>query len=109
MTSTPEVVKVMQGETQVNLQPEWSGTGRNRSFSYSGLPKYDAQGNEYTYSVSEASFTVGSGENAVTYTAVKAADGTYTVTATKREQRYIRPRRPEMILQTVWLKLLLRS
>ena len=82
-TSSPEVVKVMQGGTQVNIQPEWSGTGKNRSFSYTCLPKYDPQGNEYTYSVSEASFTVGSGADAVTYTAVKAADGTYTVTASK--------------------------
>ena len=67
----------------MNLQPTWTGTGATRTFTYTGLPKYDKDGNEYKYSVSEASFVIGSGTDAVTYTAVKASDGTYTITASK--------------------------
>ena len=81
--TTPEIVTVKQGETYVNLQPEWSGEGKTITFVYTGLPKYDAAGLEYTYSVAEASFTIGTGEDAVTYTVVKNSNGTYTVTPDK--------------------------
>ena len=78
-TSSPETV-VVNGS---NLQPTWATVDNKLTFTYSGLPKYDSDGNEYTYSVAEASFTIGSGDGAVTYTVVKASDGTYTVTANK--------------------------
>ena len=78
-TSSPETV-VVNGS---NLQPTWATVDNKLTFTYSGLPKYDSDGNEYTYSVAEASFTIGSGDDAVTYTVVKASDGTYTVTANK--------------------------
>ena len=82
--SEPETVTVIQkvGEgdaatdTPVKLQPEWSGTGNTRSFTYSGLPKYDKAGNEYTYSVSEYQFIV----NGVTYTVSKDENGNYVAT-----------------------------
>ena len=83
--SEPEVVKVTQGENVNDIMPVWTGSGMTRTYTYSGLPKYDHHGNEYTYSVSEVRFTVGSGEDAVIYTVVKNADGTYTVTADKDE------------------------
>ena len=82
-TSAPEVVTVQEGGQPVHPQPTWTGEGATRTFTYTGLPKCDSQGNEYTYSVAEASFTIGSDENAVHYTAVKAADGSYTITADK--------------------------
>ncbi len=80
-TSAPEPVQVKQGGEMVDLQPTWNGEGMSRSFKYAGLPKYDENGNEYTYSVSEAKFTIGSGDDAVTYTVTKNSDGTYTVTS----------------------------
>jgi len=82
-SSEPETVTVVEGDSIVPLQPAWSGDGLTRSFSYTGLPKANLYGNVYTYNVSEASFTVGSGEDKVTYMAVRNADGTYTVTADK--------------------------
>ena len=82
-TSSPETVKV----ADANLQLEWSGEGKTRTFSYSGLPMYAPNGSRYTYSVTEASFTVGSGADTVTYTVVKEADGTYTVTADQEGAR----------------------
>ena len=83
-TSDPETVtmirKVEEGgttkEEYVNLQPTWSGTGNTRSFTYSGLPKYDKAGNEYTYSVFEYQFTV----SGVTYTVTKDKNGDYVAT-----------------------------
>ena len=69
--ATAEVVKNSAGTE--NLQPTWEGN----NYKYTDLPKYDDEGYEYTYEVAEASFEV----NGVTYTAVKAADGTYTVTS----------------------------
>lgn len=83
VTSAPETVTEVSGGRTVNLQPVWTGTGDTRTFTYSGLPKFDKNGNEYTYEVAEASFVIGSGDNAVTYTAVKASDGTYTLTPSK--------------------------
>ncbi|MDO4803268.1 MAG: SpaA isopeptide-forming pilin-related protein [Lachnospiraceae bacterium] len=68
--SVQETVKASDGQS--NLQPAWDGN----NYKYSNLPKYDDAGYAYTYEVAEASFTVGG----VTYTAVKKADGTYTVT-----------------------------
>ena len=82
-TSAPETVTVTVNGNPVHLQPAWTGTGKEKTFTYTGLPKKDQNGNKYTYSVAEASFVIGTGEEAVTYTAVKAADGTYTVTADK--------------------------
>ena len=71
-TTTPEIVKVKEGQNEVNLQPEWSGTGKTRSFTYSGLPAKDKAGNPYTYAVTEYQFTI----NGVTYT-VSKTDGGY--------------------------------
>ena len=88
LTSEPEIVTVKEThdnqETVSNLQPEWSATVEGkRTFIYRDLPKYDPDGNEYAYSVAESSFTIEIGEDAVTYTAVKQADGSYTVIADK--------------------------
>ena len=71
-TTTPEIVKVKEGQNEVNLQPEWSGTGKTRSFTYSGLPAKDKAGNPYTYAVTEYQFTI----NGITYT-VSKTDGGY--------------------------------
>lgn len=57
------------------LQPVWSGEGNTRTFTYSDLPKYDNDNNEYTYTVTEASFKI----NEVTYT-VTENEGVYTAT-----------------------------
>ena len=66
------------------LQPTWhSGGGFTRSFTYTDLPKTDKDGNTYVYSVEEVEFTVGAGENAVVYTAVRQPDGSYIVTPDK--------------------------
>ena len=59
------------------IQPTWDGTGNTRTYRYSSLPKYDDNGNEYTYEVSEASFVVGD----ATYTVTKGTDGKYTVSS----------------------------
>ena len=72
--STPEVVKDVEDN---DLQPVWSnveGEANQRHFLYDNLPKYDSEGNEYTYSVAEASFTV----DGNTYTVTKEND-TYVV------------------------------
>lgn len=73
-TSAPEIVK--EGETQVNLQPTWSGEGMTKTFTYSGLPAKDKDGNVYTYCVSEYQFTI----DGVTYTVTKNQSGAYMVT-----------------------------
>ena len=83
-TSPPEVVTVKEGDETVNLQPVWSGEGKTRTYTYSDLPKKDKNGNEYTYSVAEAKFTIGTGEDQVTYTVTKSADGSYSVSADKQ-------------------------
>ena len=82
--SEPEDVTVSwEGEEQF-LQPTWhSGGGFTRSFTYTDLPKTDKDGNTYVYSVEEVEFTVGAGENAVVYTAVRQPDGSYIVTPDK--------------------------
>ena len=72
--SGPETVKDSENQ---NLQPVWSdvtGETNKRKFVYDDLPKYDAEGYEYTYSVSEAMFTV----DDQTYTVTKEND-TYIV------------------------------
>ena len=82
ITSPPETVTVTVKEGEgdavtektVNLQPTWSGTGMTRTFKYSGLPKYDKNGKEYTYSVSEYKFTI----DGVTYTLTRNEDGSYS-------------------------------
>ena len=83
IVSDPEVVQIKVGNDIVNLQPQWSGDGATmRSFTYNDLPQFDPAGKEYTYSVEEVSFTIGSGEDTVVYTVVKNPDGrTYTVTS----------------------------
>ena len=53
-------------------QPGWEGT----TFTYSNLPKYDKDGNEYKYAVSETGFTVTIDSKTVTYTV--GADGKVT-------------------------------
>lgn len=83
-TSHPEVVTVKEGDETVNLQPDWSGEGKIRTYTYSNLPKKDKNGNEYTYSVAEAKFTIGTGEDQVTYTVTKSEDGSYSVSADKQ-------------------------
>ncbi len=77
----PEPVTVSwEGEEQF-LQPTWHTIdGFTRSFTYADLPKKDKDGNTYEYSVEEIEFTVGAGENAVVYKAVKQPNGTYIVT-----------------------------
>ena len=82
--SEPEDVTVSwEGEEQF-LQPTWhSDGGFTRSFTYTDLPKTDKDGNTYVYSVEEVEFTVGAGENAVVYTAVRQPDGSYIVTPDK--------------------------
>ena len=90
-TSMPETVKVTVKEGEGDavtettepepLQLVWLGEGMTRSFKYSGLPKYDKDGNEYTYSVTEASFKIGD----VTYTVIKNNDGTFTVNSNPEE------------------------
>lgn len=75
-TSAPETVKVTVNSEEVDLQPVWSGTGSEKTFKYSGLPKKDSNGNEYAYSVAEYQFTY----KGATYTVTKNADGTYTAT-----------------------------
>lgn len=72
VTSAPEIVTAKDSTDK--LQPVWSGEGMTRSFTYSGLPKKDNNGNEYTYSVEEYQFTVGD----VTYTISKGNDGSFT-------------------------------
>ncbi len=74
----PEVVTVKSGDNTVNLQPTWTDgeEGMTRKFTYSGLPKYDASGNEYNYAVTEYQFTV----DGVTYTVMKNQDGSFTAT-----------------------------
>lgn len=42
---------VYSEEGTVNLQPEWTNDGK--SYTYKNLPKYDPNGNEYTYTVTE--------------------------------------------------------
>ena len=72
--STPEVVKDSE---ENNLQPAWSavaGEANKRHFLYNNLPKYDAEGYQYTYTVAEASFTA----NGKTYT-VTRDNNTYVV------------------------------
>lgn len=72
--SEPEIVKDADNNAQ---QPVWSdveGESNKRHFSYADLPKYDAEGYEYTYTVSEAQFTV----DGKTYTVTKEND-TYVV------------------------------
>ena len=59
--------------TNVFLQPVWDGN----NYTYSHLPEKDKEGYAYTYHVAEQQFRVGE----VTYTAVKDADGNYTVTS----------------------------
>ena len=82
--SEPEVVTVNWEGTEQFLQPTWqSGGGLTRSFKYTELPARDKDGNAYVYSVEEVEFTVGAGENAVVYTAVRQPDGTYVVTPDK--------------------------
>lgn len=59
------------------LQPEWltNDAGvQTGEFIYRNLPKYDNNGNEYTYSVMESGFKVGTGENAKVYTVIKKID-----------------------------------
>ena len=77
-TTAPEIV---------NAEPVWSDgeDAKTRVFTYHDLPKYDPDGNEYTYHVAEASFTIGTGDDAVTYTTVRHSDGTYTVTPDKED------------------------
>ena len=38
----------------MNAQPSWSGSGDQWTFSFQGLPKYDDNGNEITYTVGES-------------------------------------------------------
>ena len=72
--SDPEAVIGQDGNA---LQPEWSGTGKERTFKYNDLPAKDANGNLYTYKVSEYQFTV----NGATYTVTKNEDGTFTASS----------------------------
>ena len=66
LTLTRTVTKEVEGETittdpeTVNVAPVWSDGAdtKTRKFKYSDLPKYDNEGNEYTYTITEASFTV---------------------------------------------------
>ena len=70
------------------LQPVWTGSGNTLTYTYSNLPKYDAQGQEYIYTVQEVRFTVVDKMNTpddpaddVTYTyTVTYKEGTYTAT-----------------------------
>ena len=82
--SEPEDVTVnWEGEDQF-LQPTWHSDGAfTRSYTYAELPKRDKDGKTYVYSVEEIEFTVGSGENAVVYTAARQPDGSYIVTPDK--------------------------
>lgn len=83
--SEPEEVMVYPDGSPVAVTPVWSDsdTDMSRTYTYEGLPKYDHLGREYHYHVAEVSFTIGSGEDAVTYTVVKNQNGSYTVTADK--------------------------
>ena len=83
-TSPPEPVTVRQDDEDVYLQPTWSASSENpRTYTYKDLPAMDADGNPYSYSVEEISFTLGTGEDKVTYTAMRQTDGSYIVTADK--------------------------
>ena len=70
------------------LQPVWTGSGNTLTYTYSDLPKYNAQGQEYIYTVQEVRFTVVDEMNTpddpaddVTYTyTVTYKEGTYTAT-----------------------------
>ena len=53
--ATEETVR--NADDTAGLQPTWSGEGNTRSYSYEDLPKYDAEGYEYTYTVKEISFS----------------------------------------------------
>ena len=75
-----------------DLQPEWSGTGYyNRTYTYSDLPQYTANGEKYTYEVAETSFTVttkdkdGNVIKTYSYTVAKGADDKWEVTCTSAE------------------------
>lgn len=75
-TSTVSEAETVLGENGTSLQPEWTGTGKERTFKYKDLPEKNADGNPYTYSVVEYQFTV----NGVTYTVVKQSDGSFIAT-----------------------------
>ena len=82
-TSEPEVVTIVQDENVVNLQPKWRKTESSLTFAYQDVPMYDQQGRQYIYDVTEASFTIGTGEDMVTYTVTKNEDGSYTANPDK--------------------------
>jgi len=82
-TSEPEVVTIVKDGIESNLQPKWRKSESAITFTYQDLPQYDQEGRPYQYSVTEASFTIGSGADMVTYTVVKNQDGTYTATPDK--------------------------
>ena len=69
VVSEPETLYVT-GTTNP-LQPTWTGEGNTRTYTYKDLPKADVNGNEYTYTVTEASFTAGG----KTYTVTKTENG----------------------------------
>ena len=72
--TTPETVQVEEG---VDLQPTWNTEVTPWTYSYTDLPKTDASGKVYTYSVEEVSFTVTIGGEETTYTTSKGDDGYY--------------------------------
>ena len=74
VTSDPQIVR--NADNTDNLQPKWEpGVDLNtKTFIYFDLPKYDNEGYEYTYAVTEASFEVTVNEAKYTYTV--EADGT---------------------------------
>ena len=67
--------------TDTLYQPSWQEGTVPKTFTYSNLPKYDNEGNEYTYSVTEASFefTVnGENNSSTTYTYTVTENGIVT-------------------------------
>ncbi len=92
-TETPtdpqlKLIRTANGETtEVTVpegQPVWTGENENRTFKYTDLPKYNQQGYQYTYNVSEASFTIRRGDNEFHYRVTRDESGAYNVTADKQ-------------------------
>ncbi len=60
-----------------------NGTGNEWTFSYANLPKFDSRGNEYTYTVDEASVPADYVKTITGYTITNTYGGKFTVTAKK--------------------------